>query len=106
MLGNIKGVEEIIAAKPDSKYDLNSIGAKATDDKTIVITLNAPTSYFMEILAFPTLFPVRKDIVEGNDKWATDPKTYISNGPYRMKSWVTKSEIVFEKNPNYYDTKS
>ncbi|HEY5467330.1 MAG TPA: peptide ABC transporter substrate-binding protein [Clostridia bacterium] len=106
MLGNIKGVNDIIAAKPDSKYDLNSIGAKATDDKTIVITLDAPTSYFMEILAFPTLFPVRKDIVEGNDKWATDPKTYISNGPYRMKSWVTKSEIVFEKNPNYYDAKS
>ncbi len=103
MLENIKGVSEVLYADPASTYDLNSISAKALDDKTIEIVLNAPTSYFMEILAFPTLFPVRKDIVEANEAWATDPATYISNGPYKMKSWTHDAEIVFEKNPNYYD---
>ena len=103
MLENIKGVSEVLYADPAKPYDLNSISAKALNDKTIELVLTAPTSYFMEILAFPTLFPVRKDIVEANEAWATDPKTYISNGPYKMKSWIHDAEIVFEKNPNYYD---
>ena len=103
MLENIKGVSEVLYADPAKPYDLDSISARALDDKTIELTLTAPTSYFMEILAFPTLFPVRKDIVEGNEAWATDPATYISNGPYKMKSWTHDAEIVVEKNPHYYD---
>ncbi|MBP7401003.1 MAG: peptide ABC transporter substrate-binding protein [Clostridia bacterium] len=105
MLENITGVAECYYADIEKDtYDVDAIGAKAIDAKTIEITLTAPANYFMEILAFPTLFPVRKDIVEGNEAWATDPATYISNGPYRMKSWTHDSEIVMEKNPNYYDT--
>ena len=103
MLSNIEGAEDILYADVDSGYDLDTLGAVATDDKTIVITLTAPAAYFSEILAFPTLFPVRKDVVENNEAWATDPATYITNGPYKMKSWTHDQEIIFEKNENYYD---
>ena len=46
--------------------------------------------------------PVRKDIVS-NEGWATDPKTYIGNGPYVMTAWQHNSVITMKKNENYHD---
>ena len=69
---------------------------------TITIVTSAYCAYFDQLMAFPTYFPVRKDVVE-NDSWATSASTYVSNGPFRMKDWTVGSEIVFEKNPNYWD---
>jgi len=61
--------------------------------------LEAPTPYFIDLTNFPTYFPVRKDIVQKyGDKWATDPKTYIGNGPFKMTKWVHNSYIELEKN--------
>lgn len=85
------------------KMDKDKLGVKATDDKTLVVTLRAPCAYFDELLSFTAYFPVRKDIVEGNDKWTQDPKTYISNGAFKLKEWSHKESITLEKNPNYYD---
>lgn len=97
-----------VSAKADgSAIWLNDLGAKATDDTTLVVTLAAPCPYFTQIAAFPTLFPVRKDVVEKNPSgWTNDPSTYITDGPYKLSSWVHKSKLVFVKNPYYYDTKS
>lgn len=93
--------------KDGSPTWLSDLGAKATDDYTLVVTLSAPCAYFLQIAGFPTLDPVRKDVVEKNpDGWANDPKTYISDGPYEMKSWSHNSEIVMVENPYYYDKKS
>lgn len=69
---------------------------------TITIVTSAYCAYFDQLMAFPTYFPVRQDVVE-NDSWATSAATYVSNGPFRMKDWTVGSEIVFEKNPNYWD---
>lgn len=34
---------------------------------------------------------------------ATDPSSILYNGPYLLKSLVTKSSVEFAKNPNYWD---
>lgn len=97
-----------IAQKDDgSAIWLDDLGVKATDEHTLVVTLEAPCAYFLEIVGFPTLYPVRKDIVEKDpDGWANNPETYIGNGPYILKSWEHNSKMVFVKNPNYYDAKN
>lgn len=80
------------------------VGIKVVDDKTLEVTLEAPTAYFLSLMAFPTYFPVRKDMVEKDpEKWATQAETYISNGPFKFVSWASKSKLIIEKNPNYYD---
>jgi len=83
--------------KPDAKLNV-----KAVDDKTLEVTLTTDVPYWNELLAFPTYFPVREDVV-ANESWATDPATYISNGPYKMTAWNHNSVITLEKNDNYYD---
>lgn len=83
---------------------LDDLGIKAKDDHTLVVTLEAPCSYITQIFAFPTLYPVRKDVVEKNpDTWATDPKTLVCDGPYTITSWTHSSKIVMKKSDTYYD---
>jgi len=82
--------------------DLSTLAVSAPDDHTFVVTLSYDCPYFKEICAFPSTFPVRKDIVEANDKWTFEPDTYIGNGPYKMSEWVHNSYIKAVKNENYY----
>ena len=84
-------------------YEDNALAVTADDAaKTITVTLNNFVAYWNELLAFPTYFPVRSDVVT-DEAWATKPETYISNGAYTMKAWAHDSLITLEKNPNYID---
>ncbi len=79
----------------------DDLAVEATDDKTLVVTLNNAVAYWNELLAFPAFFPVREDVV-ANESWATDPSTYVCNGPYTMASWEHNSKITLTKNANYF----
>ena len=83
----------------------NDLAVEATDDKTIVVTLNNAVAYWNELLAFPTYFPVREDVV-ADEAWATEAATYICNGPYTISNWEHNSVIVLSKNENYHDADS
>ena len=74
----------------------------AKDDKTLEVTLSNAVAYWNELLAFPTYFPVREDVV-ADEAWATEPETYVCNGPYTITDWEHNSVITLEKNPNYVD---
>ncbi len=79
----------------------DDLAVEATDDKTLVVTLNNAVAYWNELLAFPAFFPVREDVV-ANESWATDPSTYVCNGPYTMTAWEHNSKITLTKNANYF----
>ncbi len=86
---------------PDAK-----LNAKADDAaKTITVTLANAVSYWDELLAFPTYFPVHSSAYN-NDKWATAPATYICNGPYVMDKWEHDSVITLKKNDKFIDKAS
>ncbi len=83
-------------------YGTDKLNVEAVDDRTLKVVLSSAISYWDELLAFPTYFPVREDVV-GNEAWATNPATYICNGPYTMTKWDHDSQIVLTKNANYHD---
>jgi oligopeptide transport system substrate-binding protein len=85
------------------KLGLDELGVKATDDRTLVVTLENVTSYFLQLTAFPTYMPVRQDMVEADKTaWSTKPASYISNGPFKLSEWRPKDRIILEKNTNYW----
>ena len=86
---------EVIKGYPDE------LAVEATDDMTLTVTLNNSVAYWNELLAFPTYFPVREDVV-ANEGWATDASTYVSNGAYTMTGWEHNSTITLTKNENYH----
>ncbi len=83
-------------------YGTDALNVKAIDAKTIEVTLANAVSYWNELLAFPTYFPVREDVVS-NEAWATDPATYVCNGAYTITGWEHDSIITLEKNANFVD---
>lgn len=96
-----------VAAKKDgSPIWLSDLGVRAADMQTLVVTLAAPCVYFNQITASAAFFPIRQDIIEKYaDKWASDPKSYLGDGPYVVSGWKHNSEITLTKNPYYYDEK-
>ena len=101
VLGMVKGYDEAIAG------DITKLDVQAPDEKTVVVNLANPCSYFGELAAFATLNPVQQATVEANgDAWATSADTYISNGPFMMTEWVPGSHITFSKNPNYWNAEA
>lgn len=84
--------------------DLDALQVAASDDNTLVVTLNSPCSYFGSLAAFATLSPVQEATVTANgDAWATSAETYISNGPFYVSEWVPGSYIMMSKNPYYWN---
>lgn len=83
--------------------DLNELGVKAIDDKTLEITLNASTPYFLDALTHYTAYPVPKHLVdEVGDDW-TKVENIVANGPYKIVEWLPGSYVRSEKNEDYYD---
>ena len=86
---------------PDSGWD--SVGVETPDKKTIKVTLENPTPYFLELLAFYTFYPVPKDIVEKHgDKW-TNPQNIVTNGAYTLAEYEPQRYIRLNQNSEYWD---
>jgi oligopeptide transport system substrate-binding protein len=87
----------------EGKAKAEDVGIKVIDDKTLEVTLENPTPYFLELLCVTAYFPVRKDVVEGKEVWTKSPSTYISNGPFMLAELKEKEKYVLKKNPYYVD---
>jgi oligopeptide transport system substrate-binding protein len=80
-----------------------NVGVRALNAKTLKVYLQSPTAYFLALTAFNTLYPVCKAVVSKNAKWASDVKTYVTNGPFKLTQWSHNDKMVFVKNPTYWD---
>ena len=89
-----------------NKASADEVGVKALDDKTLEVKLENPTPFFLELTAFYTYYPVNKKVAEADPKWATEAKTHVGNGPFKMETWEHKSKLVLVKNENYWDKDS
>lgn len=91
------------------------VGFDTPDDRTLVVTLERPTPYFLDLCAFPVFFPCHPATVERfvsvdassgrldqRYDW-TKPPLLVSNGAYEVKSWRFKRDMRLEANPFYWD---
>ncbi|WP_054381049.1 peptide ABC transporter substrate-binding protein [Streptococcus pneumoniae] len=100
---SIKGLDAYV--KGEIK-DFSQVGIKALDEQTVQYTLNKPESFWNSKTTMGVLAPVNEEFLnsKGDDfAKATDPSSLLYNGPYLLKSIVTKSSVEFAKNPNYWD---
>ena len=102
---SVAGLDDYINGKTT---DFSTVGVKAIDDQTVQYTLTRPESYWNSKTTSTILFPVNADFLKskGDDFGKVDPSSILYNGPFLMKSFVSKSVIEFKKNPNYWDEKN
>lgn len=101
-MAGIANADEIISGK----VPVQKLGVTAPDSHTLVVQLNKPVPFFVNLLANFSLFPVPQKTIEkyGND-W-TKPENLVGNGAFAMQERVVNEKIVLKPNPYYWDHKN
>ncbi len=99
MLYYIKGAE----AYNTGAGSADDVMVEALDEKTLQVTLEAPTPFFMSLVAFKTYYPLYQPAMEADPEgWHLSADTIIGNGPFKLVSWA-QGQMEFVPNENYYD---
>lgn len=109
----IEGAEafttEVENGAPKNSFD--TVAIKKLDDYTLQFKLNAPTPFFLELMAFYPMFPVsRRNIEDAQAKYPNSwrrewlkPENIVCNGPYTVEFRRVNDRVRFKKNPLYWD---
>jgi len=93
-LGDIVGTDRVLAGEATEISGIEVIG-----DYTLRVSIDAPKSYFLYKLSYPTTFVVDRENVEEGLNWWHHPN---GTGPFKLKEWEENNLVVLEKNELYY----
>lgn len=76
--------------------------AEATDDNTLVVTLNQPTAPFLATLAMPGVSIISEKAVTavGEEAYAEKP---MASGAFSLVEWRRGDKVILKKNPNFWE---
>ena len=93
-MGDIVGVKERLGG-----LATEIAGVRVIDDRTLEITIDAPKSYFLAKLTFPTAFVLDKDNVASSNRWFREPN---GTGPFKLTEYVPGDRLVLTRNQLYH----
>ena len=100
-------LEEAQRAVPAAR---DAVGIEVVSPFVLRVTLRQPTHYFLELVAFTTYLPVKRECVETtrdgkveeDSQWVF-PQNIVSNGPYILRQRQYKSLMRLARNPTYWN---
>ncbi len=115
-INGAQAYEKAYTADPKTA-DFKTVGIEAPDANTLVVKLAHPVTFFADLCAFPTFFPLNEKSMEkfkqtdpaGRSTYAGEfirPPNLITNGPYKLTSWTLKVGQRMDANPFYWDAKN
>jgi len=99
LLFDIKGAKD---HNQGERRDPETIGVHAKDERTLVVELEAPTSYFLYLMACVISFAVPKHVVERNGSAWTEKDSLVTNGPFQLTAWDKGESITLSRNTTYH----
>ena len=97
----IKGVDEFMESQSGDGSVKEISGIKALNDSTLQIELTHPFAPFLSILTMTYGFVYPMEAVEKyGEGFGQHP---VGTGPFKFAKWDFDKELVFKKNPNYWD---
>ncbi len=99
------GIRNAKAIK-EGTLDRDALGVHALGEHTLLVELEYPIPYFLELVALPCFFPVHAGLDQSNPKWASQPATFVGNGPFCMSAWKHQDQLELQKNSYYWDAGS
>jgi oligopeptide transport system substrate-binding protein len=97
----LQGKEGLTDAEAEAAMD--KLGVAAPDDKTFVVTLAIPATYFLTIASLWVTVPLQQSWVETPN--FTEPENYVGSGPFKIESWEHTSSIVLVPSDTWYGQK-
>jgi ABC-type oligopeptide transport system substrate-binding subunit len=80
---------------------LVAAGARAVDERTIEIALDAPRPDLLALLALPVFFPVERAVIERYGEAWTRAGHLAGNGPFRLAAWDVGRRLRLERNERW-----
>lgn len=93
-LGDIVGVEDKLHGLANEVS-----GVRVIDERTVEFTIDAPKSYFLAKLTYPTAFVLDQDQVTEDGSWLDAPN---GTGPFRLARYDIGELLILERNDNYH----
>lgn len=93
-LGDIVGAMERLRGRAP-----NASGIEVVDAHTLRLTIDAPKSYFLAKLTYPTAYVVDRANVSRGARWFEKPN---GTGPFKLQIWERDKRLVLERNDWYY----
>lgn len=84
----------------DIEAALDKLGVAAPDEKTFVVTLATPATYFLGAMTLWVFVPLQEKWVTSEGAFEADK--YVSSGPFMLDTWDHNSQIILKPNPNWY----
>ncbi|MGA2397943.1 MAG: peptide ABC transporter substrate-binding protein [Steroidobacteraceae bacterium] len=86
---------EIISGKSSP----DQLGVLAVRDDLLIVRLQQPAPYFLQLLTLTASFPIFSEQAASSHS----PQEWVSNGPYVLASWVPAGNLKLTKNRRYWD---
>ena len=93
-LGDIIGVNEKLEGEADAVS-----GVRVVDDRTIEFTIDAPKSFFLAKLSYPTAYVLDPEQVDDDGDWLKQPN---GTGPFRLGQYEVGELLILERNEGYH----
>lgn len=99
------GVIKNATAISEGKMDYTELGVKALDEKTLEVSLDKPTPYFLSLMSFGTFLPQSEAFVTSQgENYAKNSESLLYNGPFTLANWDgTGLSWQLLKNEEYWD---
>ena len=98
LLDDIKGAR---AFRQGQVSEPAVVGVKTLDDFTLVVDLEGPTGYFLQLLANTITFPVPRHVVELHGEAWAEPENIVTCGPFRLEAWQPGEQMTLTRNLKY-----
>lgn len=79
-----------------------SIGVDAPSARTLVLTLERPTPYVLELLTHSTALPIHPATVTRFGAAFTRPENLVSNGAYALREAAPNDRVILVRNPHFH----
>ena len=100
LLGIAHAADVLAGKKP-----VEELGVTAKDDKTLVITLEAPDADFPAKVATSPFFPCHREFFEYTaGRYGLEEKYLLTNGAFRLVAWNHNESLLAYKHEQYHDT--
>jgi oligopeptide transport system substrate-binding protein len=85
--------------------DFSEVGIQVVDERTLRITLENPTPFFLNLTGFYPLSPVNRRCLETHGRQWVKPENLVTNGPYRLQFRRIRDRLRLVKNEHYWNRK-
>ena len=80
------------------------VAIEIPDDRTLKVTLENPTPFFLRLTALPAYLPQNQEFVERQgERYAQSTEALLYNGPYILTDLAPPQGATFAKNEDYWD---